>query len=67
VCEGAERVSGPFDYDASQGSTEALLLAVTSPTPGVARFSQVVIDYREGLHSGRQVINVEGEAHFRRR
>ena len=65
VCAGAERVSGHFDYDASHGSREALLLAVTSPTPGVAGFGGVVIDYREGLHSGRQVINVDGEVHFR--
>jgi hypothetical protein len=67
VCAGAQRVSGPFDYDASRGSRDALLLAVQSPTSGVARFTGVVIDYREGLHSGRQVIAVKGDVHFRRR
>jgi hypothetical protein len=67
VCQGAKRVSGAFDYDASRGSREALLLAVRSPTPGAARFSGVVIDYRQGVHSGRQVIDVQGDVHFRHR
>jgi hypothetical protein len=58
-------VSGPFDYDARRGSREALLLAVTSQSAGVVRFSGVDIDYREGLHSAHEVIDADGRVTYR--
>lgn len=67
ACRGALRVTGPFDLEASRGSREALLLAVTSPTPGPVHVTGVVIDYREGLRSGQQVIGLDGHVDFLKR
>lgn len=66
-CTNAQRVTGPFDYDASRGSREALLLAVSSPTPGKVDLAGAVVDYREGLQSGLETISIEGQVTFIRR
>ena len=63
-CGNPRPAKGSFDLDLRPGSSESLVAAITSPTPGWVSVQGITVTYKIGLQSGAEHSGLTGQFLF---